>query len=93
MWVRGGLGPLTIWATDGGHEGRQEAKHLWTKLYSETHRPSPHRLVKLELDTPLTLLPGQLVGIYVHSSRPDDQAIVYDNERNRFIHSLDIYLN
>jgi len=38
-----------------------------------------HEYCTLELDQPIILKPGQIRAIYVHSTLPGDQAIVYDN--------------
>ena len=84
--VRGALGKLTVWVTEGGHEDRFDAKHQWIKVYEGDHKPSPYTLVPLKLNQPLTLAPDTRIGLYVHSQRQDDQAIVYDNQRREVSH-------
>ena len=54
----------------------------WTKIYEKTHAPSTHCFVKLDLsDNPILLKPGQIRVVYIHSTLPGDEAIVYDNRR------------
>ena len=56
----------------------------WTKLYEQTHGPSHHTYVSLDLSSnPIILLPGQVRAVYIHSTLPGDEAIVYDNRRQR----------
>lgn len=81
--VRGALGPLTVWVSngDGGHGRNQvqlDPKH-WTKLYEKTHKYSKHTYKELVLDQPIRMIPGQVKCIYIHSTLPNDEAIVYDN--------------
>ena len=47
------------------------------------HGSSFQELVRLELDVPVVLNPGERASLYVHSARPGDEAIVYDNLRKR----------
>jgi len=55
-------------------------KSQWSKIYSKTHSPSFNEYIKLDLSSdPIVLRPGQVRGIYVHSTLPGDEAIVYDN--------------
>eukprot|EP00980_Cylindrotheca_fusiformis_P004530 scaffold961_cov122-Cylindrotheca_fusiformis.AAC.38 len=81
--VRGGLGPMTVWVSnedEGNGDGRVRLNSAyWTKLYEKTHRSSKVNYKTLELDQPITLRPGQVRCIYIHSTLPSDEAIVYDN--------------
>mmetsp|Transcript_81307 Transcript_81307/g.227986 ORF Transcript_81307/g.227986 Transcript_81307/m.227986 type:complete len:460 (-) Transcript_81307:47-1426(-) len=90
--VRGRLGPLTVWVSNPdehqrlGNDDQQPAqqrirldKKYWTKLYEKTHAASRHDYKELELDAPIRLVPGQTRVIYIHSTLPGDEAIVYDN--------------
>ena len=79
--VRGMLGKLTVWSAPDGHDGKHEDKDKWTLVYEGEHKPSVRALVPLKLAAPLKLGPGQRAALYVHSKRPGDQAIVYDNQR------------
>lgn len=59
-----------------------KSKHF-TKIYEKTHSPKSFREYE-ELDlsqNPIILKPGQIRGVYIHSTRPDDKAIVYDNQQ------------
>jgi hypothetical protein len=87
--VRGRLGPLTVWVSNRDEHQRrgippnQQTVRLnpkfWTKLYDKTHGASRYEYKELELDQPIRLLPGETRVIYVHSTLPGDEAIVYDN--------------
>jgi|AntAceMinimDraft_1070359.scaffolds.fasta_scaffold38277_1 hypothetical protein len=80
LWVRGELGPLTVWSTPGGHlKGRVCDEDEWTKVYEKTHTASFTDFVQLKLEEPIKLDQGEKVGFYVHSKLGGDQAIVYDN--------------
>ena len=81
IWVRGGLGPLTVYWTKDTHVDKSATSKEWTQVYAAVHKPSPHALVELILTTPIHLQPGDAIGLYVHSTMPGDQAIVYDNQR------------
>lgn len=79
LWVRGHLGPLTVWSTPGGFGGKEEDAAAWTRHYEKTRPPSPVDFVELRLDPPVLVAPGDRRGIYVHSARADDLALVYDD--------------
>merc|ERR1711871_973718 len=81
--VRGALGPMSIWTTtDGGFENKHEAPEQWTIRYNKHHNLSFDKLEELVLDEPLRLYAnGDCRGIYIHSRRPGDQGIVYDNKK------------
>ena len=51
----------------------------WHKIYQAEHQPSQEEYCSLKLDSPIILKPGQVRAIYIHSTLPGDQAIVYDN--------------
>ena len=83
--VRGRLGPLTVWVSnDEAHSGNGEYRFrlkpkYWTKIYQKTQPCSRHSYKELVFDNPIRLLPGQVKAIYIHSTLPGDEAIVYDN--------------
>lgn len=84
--VRGQLGPMTVWVSkeDRVHTANNTSvfrlsKSNWHKVYEAVHEPSPHEYQTFELDPPILLKPGQVRAIYIHSTLPGDQAIVYDN--------------
>ncbi|KAL3795030.1 hypothetical protein HJC23_006351 [Cyclotella cryptica] len=87
--VRGALGPLTVWVTKNESLNGEipMTKKSWRKIYEKTHRPS--RVGYKELDfseNPIILRPGQVKGIYIHSTRRGDEAIVYDNKVKQKTH-------
>ena len=88
VWVRGRLGPLTVWTRAGGHGGRHGGAVYdptqWTKTYEKRHDPSFSTLVELVLDRPIRLRAGDTVGVYVHSAAPGDSSIVYDDQRRYY---------
>ena len=85
VWVRGALGNLTVWMTEGSHERVFDQPDRWHNIFEGTRDPSS-TLVPLEIDPPLCLPAGQVIGLYVHSTRPGDQSIVYDNQRHQISH-------
>ena len=45
LWVRGRLGPLTVWTTKGTFRGRHEEPDRWKRVYAGEHAPaSPRRM-------------------------------------------------
>jgi len=87
--VRGALGPLTVWVTkDVALNGEiSMSKKHWTKIYEKTHSPSFIGYKELDLSAnPIKLRPGQVRGIYIHSTRRGDEAIVYDNKEKHKTH-------
>jgi len=52
----------------------------WTKIYDRKHSPCPHgHYTELKFDDPVCMRPGEMRAIYIHSTLPGDNAIVYDN--------------
>jgi hypothetical protein len=64
--------------SDGEHR-IQLHKRFWTKVYDRTHPASKRTPTELVLDPPIRMKPGQTRCIYIHSTLPGDEAIVYDN--------------
>lgn len=88
--VRGRLGPLTVWVSkeEASPNQQQRSFHMnprfWDKIYERTHGASFHDYVELDLrKNPIKLVPGQTRAIYIHSTLPGDEAIVYDNRHSR----------
>ncbi|KAI2495036.1 hypothetical protein MHU86_19468 [Fragilaria crotonensis] len=86
--VRGRLGPITVWVSN--EQRRPDPQYFamnpryWTKIYEKTHRPSFQTFQTLDLSqNPIVMKPGQVRAIYVHSTLPGDEAIVYDNRHHR----------
>jgi len=42
IWLRGDLGPITIWSCPGGYQNHHECESMWTRHYQRTHTSSPH---------------------------------------------------
>jgi|EP01082_Thalassiosira_pseudonana_P004557 hypothetical protein len=87
--VRGALGPLTVWVSkDEGNNGEISMnKKKWIKIYEQTHKPSFVGYKELDFSAnPIVLRPGQVRGIYIHSTRRGDEAIVYDNKEKQKTH-------
>jgi hypothetical protein len=91
VWVRGGLGPLAVYWTKDTYKDKSEDKEQWHQVYAATHKPSPYELVELIFTTPIHLQAGDSIGLYVHSTQPGDQAIVYDNQRGDVTHD-DVFM-
>jgi hypothetical protein len=90
LWVRGDLGPLTVWTNPSGHGGGNvQSAEGWTQIYERTHEPSFQDFVELKFETPIVLHPSDgRLGVYVHSKRPGDQSIVYDDARYSTLRSV-----
>uniref|UniRef100_A0A7S2RS17 Uncharacterized protein n=1 Tax=Rhizochromulina marina TaxID=1034831 RepID=A0A7S2RS17_9STRA len=84
--VRGALGPLTVWVTPDSWRGKHEDESAWSKVYERTHNPSYREFVELKFSAPVVVESGKSIGVYVHSRRPDDEAIVYDDQHSRVTH-------
>ena len=62
-------------------------KRDWIKIYEREHGPSRHEYATLDLSAhPIILRPGEVRGVYIHSTLPGDEAIVYDNKHQRLTH-------
>lgn len=83
VWVRGDLGPMTVYITkaERGFSGIHDQPDQWDKIYDNEHPPSRDELTELKLDKPIILRPNQKRGLYVHSAEDSDTGIVYDNSR------------
>ena len=63
------------------------SKKRWTKIYERTHSPSFVGYCELDLSSnPVILKPGQVKGMYIHSTLRGDAAIVYDNKEKPKTH-------
>lgn len=71
-------------------QARQEFMMLeenWTKIYQKEHEPSRDKYEPLDISSnPIILKPGEVRGIYIHSSIDDDTGIVYDNQQRHKTH-------
>mmetsp|Transcript_22735 Transcript_22735/g.21961 ORF Transcript_22735/g.21961 Transcript_22735/m.21961 type:complete len:285 (-) Transcript_22735:72-926(-) len=79
--VRGGLGHITVWTTQYSWKGKHNRMSKWRLLYNKFHDPSHRSLQTLHFKEPLTMIPGESVGLYIHSAAQNDDSIVYDNQR------------
>ena len=73
------------------HESRNGeismTKKHWKKLYEKTHKPCFAGYRELDFSSnPIILKPGEVRGIYIHSTRRGDEAIVYDNKEKQKTH-------
>ena len=66
--VRGMLGPMTIWMTRGGFIQKHTTEAQWDLVHQEDASPSFRKLRTFKLEEPIRLRPGEVVGLYVHSS-------------------------
>ena len=87
LCVRGELGPMTVWVTNGEFLKKYNVEREWTKVYEKSHHPSIDTLEPLILANPIRIRPGDTIGVYIHSARPSDQSVVYDNQRYATTHS------
>jgi hypothetical protein len=86
IWIRGDLGPITVWALPGGLGERiyePSYSEGWQLIYEKTHSSSPTKLVQLALgDASVKLEPNTKLGLYIHSKLAGDRSIAYDNQRS-----------
>lgn len=62
-------------------------KRDWIKIYEKEHGPSFRTYTQLDLSAnPIILKPGEVRGVYIHSTLEGDEAIVYDNKHQRLTH-------
>jgi hypothetical protein len=85
------LGPISVYWTKDTYKNKSENPKEWCIVYKAVHKPSPYNLVELKLTKPIRLNAGDTIGLYVHSTMPGDQAIVYDNQRGDVTHD-DIFM-
>jgi len=83
LWIRGCLGEISVFVTAGGHEGKYDKSDGWSRIYQQFHQPSEDTLIPLEFKQSVVIPAGERIGVYIHSTRDDDQAIVYDNQRGQ----------
>ena len=81
------LGPMTVWVAPDSWEDKYEDESQWTKVCERTLEPSRRAFAPLEFSEPVIIPRGSSVGMYVHSRRRNDTAIVYDNQRSRYTHT------
>mmetsp|Transcript_25963 Transcript_25963/g.103809 ORF Transcript_25963/g.103809 Transcript_25963/m.103809 type:complete len:612 (-) Transcript_25963:992-2827(-) len=81
IYVRGGLGRMTVWCSRGGYADKRLDGDKWELCYAAKIKPSWHELHRLALTTPLVAMPGETYGVYVHSADDGDDGVVYDNQR------------
>ena len=62
VYVRGGLGKMTVWCSPGGFEGKKERPDQWRRHLAKTCPPSWREFARLELDEPIVLQPGKASG-------------------------------
>ncbi len=56
-------------------------EQYWDKIYERRHGPSYRAYKELDLSSnPIVMHPGEIRGVYIHSTLESDQAIVYDNQ-------------
>lgn len=59
----------------------------WNKIYEKTHTPSFREYRELDLSSNVIILkPGQVRAVYIHSTLPGDEALVYDNKQKSKTH-------
>jgi hypothetical protein len=80
--VRGWLGEMSVYTTPVSYHRKDADPEQWNCVYKAVHEPSPRELVELKLNVPIRLASKMSIGVYIHSTRPDDMAIVYDEVRS-----------
>jgi len=85
VWVRGELGPVSVYYTNGSHEDKFDKPDEWTKVFEAT-MPESWNFTQLRLRHPIRINSGESIGLYIHSTAEHDSAIVYDNARDNVSH-------
>eukprot|EP00471_Norrisiella_sphaerica_P006758 CAMPEP_0184480030 /NCGR_PEP_ID=MMETSP0113_2-20130426/1518_1 /TAXON_ID=91329 /ORGANISM="Norrisiella sphaerica, Strain BC52" /LENGTH=312 /DNA_ID=CAMNT_0026858239 /DNA_START=93 /DNA_END=1031 /DNA_ORIENTATION=- len=86
VWVRGYLGPMTVWVTPNTFKGKRGKIREWKLVHKAKHKRSMQDLSPLEIKPCLRLRAGESIGIYIHSGLEGDMGIVYNNRRSRVTH-------
>jgi len=89
IWVRGQLGRMQVFIAKDSYRDKYTQPSEWTRIHCDVHDPSVSTLSPLKLSPSIKLKPGEAIGVYVHSSRFGDQAIVYNNQHGVETHSDD----
>lgn len=79
------VGDVTVWVSrvNSNSNGatprfRMNPAH-WERIYNHKNKASMHTYTTLKFEEPIVLRPGQVRMMYIHSTAPSDEAIVYDN--------------
>lgn len=86
IWVRGRLGSMSVYITPETHANKEENSEEWKQIHTGQYSASFEELKEMKLEHPISLKPGQSIGIYVHSADRGDEGIVYNNQRGVFTH-------
>jgi len=81
IWVRGNLGPMTVWTTPNTFQNKRQSRREWKLVHNKRHCPSMQKLKSLKIEPPIRMRNGESLGMYVHSGLNDDMGIVYNNRR------------
>lgn len=86
--VKGSLGELKVWYTNGSHLNRFEDEQQWHRVFNQTvFNPNQHNSVRLDLTSKIPLpQQGQRIGLYIHTSTRN-RSIVYSDERSATTYS------
>jgi len=92
FWVRGNLGPMTVWTTKDTHYRKHSSPDCWLNICKARIPPSPRSLAKIPVE-PVTLQAGESAGFYIHSGLRDDTGVSYsDQRRGRLVTHEDHHL-
>ena len=77
LWVRGELGPMSVWSTPDGWQGKHEDGAEWTRHFDGSLEPSHDVLAPLELQpNPMGTTAVREGGPPVPSHVPSDKSPV-----------------
>lgn len=83
IWVRGNLGSVSVWYTNGSFDTVKTQPGEWTQVYSEHQTSSYGELVPLYLHKPIPVRPGELTGLFIHTQ--DRNGLIYDNRNSDIV--------
>eukprot|EP00960_Hanusia_phi_P060325 764472-Hanusia_phi.AAC.3 len=87
IWIRGELGPISVWSTPEGFGDKFDMEEEWEQHYSMEHGPSCRAFKEMKLAKPILLSAGETRGVYVHAACEGDEQIVYDDKRGKQTYS------
>ena len=78
---------MTVYTSEKSYHECMNDEEAWTVRHKGEYESSFHALVELKLEPPLRVLSGEKAGLYVHSTRQDDQV-----PAGRYSHTLRLTL-
>lgn len=91
VWVRGGLGEMSVYYSPDGFISKETSPEYWNTVASAFLPPSMTEYKEIKFSHPIRMPPNSLIGLYIHSKREGDEAIVYGDKHANVTHE-DVFL-